>query len=113
MQVICQSFLISPEDVDKVTLLQQPIEVLCIKMRTDQNIKGYKLDTLETLLSLYADDCSIFLEYDSNNLENTITVLDDFYQAYKYILIKRNVLSLGLFLMVSINYATIFQYAGI
>ena len=57
------------------------IEILCIKMRTDQNIKGYKLDTLETLLSLYADDCSIFLEYDSNNLENTITILDEFYKV--------------------------------
>ena len=55
------------------------IEILCIKLRSTANIKGYKMDNLEFLLSLYADDCTIFLEYDEDNLRNTITVLENFY----------------------------------
>ena len=49
-------------DPNAAALFVLSIEILCIKMRTDQNIKGFKLDKLEILLSLYADDCSIFLE---------------------------------------------------
>ena len=38
------------------------------------------MDNLEFLLSLYADDCTIFLEYDEDNLRNTILVLENFYR---------------------------------
>ena len=50
-------------------------------MRAAQSIKGFKIGEIETLLSLYADGCSIFLEYDSSNLENAILMLNDFYEV--------------------------------
>ena len=60
---ISELFNISRQgDPNAAALFLLSIEILCIKMRTDQNIKGFKLDKLEILLSLYADDCSIFLE---------------------------------------------------
>ena len=62
-------------------LLVLSIEILCIKMRAAQSIKGFKIGEIETLLSLYADGCSIFLEYDSSNLENAILMLNDFYEV--------------------------------
>ena len=38
------------------------IEVLCIRLRTSQDIIGFTINGKQILLSLYADDCSIFLE---------------------------------------------------
>ena len=55
------------------------IEILCIKLRSSSNVTGFKVENKEILLSLYADDCSIFLEYNATNLENTINILNDFY----------------------------------
>jgi hypothetical protein len=55
------------------------IEILCIKLRSSPSVSGYKIENREILLSLYADDCSIFLEYNANNLENAIMILNDFY----------------------------------
>ena len=55
------------------------IEIMAVKLRGSNEIKEYKMDNLENLLSLYADDCSIFLEYNATNLRNTITILDSFY----------------------------------
>ena len=49
-------------------------------MRNSSKIRGFKLNELTVLLSLYADDCSIFLEYDSINLKNAIEILKDFYR---------------------------------
>ena len=34
---------------------------------------------LKILLSIYADDCSIFLEYNAESLRNSIKILNDFY----------------------------------
>ena len=47
------------------------IEIMAIKLRGSNEIKGYKMDNLENLLSLYADDRSIFLEYNATNLRNS------------------------------------------
>ena len=55
------------------------IEILCIKLRSSNLVKGFKIDNIEILLSLYADDCSIFLEYDEVNLRNAITILTNFF----------------------------------
>ena len=55
------------------------IEILCIKMRNCNNIEGFTIENLTFLLSMYADDCSIFLKYNETNLRNTIKILDDFY----------------------------------
>ena len=57
------------------------IEILCIKLRNSKNVRGFKISNLEVLLSLYADDCSIFLEYDSNNLYAVINILNEFYSV--------------------------------
>ena len=43
------------------------------------NIKGFQIEDLEILLSLYADDCTIYLEYGEENLRNCIKVLEEFY----------------------------------
>ena len=50
-----------------------------IKLSSSPSVSGYKIENREILLSLYADDCSIFLEYNPNNLENAIMILNDFY----------------------------------
>ena len=55
------------------------IEILCIKLRNSATTKGYKIEDLEFLLSLYADDCTIFLEFDEENLRNCVKILEDFY----------------------------------
>ena len=55
------------------------IEILCIKLRNSSNIKGFQIEDLEFLLSLYADDCTIYLEYGEDNLRNCIKLLEEFY----------------------------------
>lgn len=56
------------------------IEILCIKLRSSREVQGFKIDTLEVLLSMYADDCSIFLNFSEQNLRNVIGILTDFYK---------------------------------
>ena len=36
------------------------IEILCIKLSKSENVKGFKIGNLETLLSLYADMTAAF-----------------------------------------------------
>ena len=55
------------------------IEILCIKLRASKKVKGFKIGSLSFLLSLYADDCSIFLEYNENNLRNVLDILKTFH----------------------------------
>ena len=55
------------------------IEILAIRLRNHSGIKGFKIGNLETLLSLYADDLSVFLEYDESTLRNAVQVLKDFW----------------------------------
>ena len=55
------------------------IEILCIKLRNSIEVKGFKIYDEDFLLSLYADDCSIFLEYNALNLSNVIGVLNSFF----------------------------------
>ena len=52
---------------------------MAYKLRSDTNISGFQLvNDTEHLLELYADDCSIFLKPDSENLRYTVKVLDQF-----------------------------------
>ena len=60
-------------------LFVMSIEILCIKLRNSTNINCFKIGTHDILLSLYADDCSIFLEYNAESLRNAIKVLNEFY----------------------------------
>ncbi len=57
------------------------IEILCIKLRNSSEVKGFKIHDKDFLLSLYADDCSIFLEYNSLNLSNVIVILNSFFHT--------------------------------
>ena len=56
------------------------IEVLAHKLRTDKNIDGFKIGSLEKTLKLYADDCSIFLTPTAENLRCTVETLNNFYR---------------------------------
>ena len=56
------------------------IEILAYKLRSDQGIKGFKVNNLVHLLEIYADDCSIFLEAEDLNLRNTLKILDNFFK---------------------------------
>ena len=55
------------------------IEILCIKIRNSPEVTGYKINAFEVILSLFADDCSIFLKYCANNLRNAVNILNRFY----------------------------------
>merc|ERR1712015_316351 len=57
------------------------IEIMCICIRSAKNIKGFKIENFRALLSLYADDCSIFLSNEEGELRNVIKILDDFYRT--------------------------------
>ena len=56
------------------------IEILCINFRNSRNIEPYTLSRISVLLSLFADDMSIFLKYCKNNLRNAVYILNQFYQ---------------------------------
>ena len=56
------------------------IEVLAHKMRFSTNILGLKLGQCYHLMEIYADDLTIFLDPNDNNLRNVIKVLTDFYK---------------------------------
>ena len=55
------------------------IEILCIKLRHSNKITWFKAGNVRVLLSLYADDVSIFLPYRADHLRNAINILDKFY----------------------------------
>ena len=56
------------------------IEILCIKLRQDKKLKGFSIENLEMMLSLYADDCTIYLEYDGDNLRHCLKIMKDFHR---------------------------------
>ena len=55
------------------------IEILCIKLRSSNIINKFDMGIFKVLLSLYADDVSIFLRYSSESLRNAIYILEKFY----------------------------------
>ena len=55
------------------------IEILCIRLRSAREITNFDMNDINILLSLFADDCSIFLKYCSDSLGNTIGILNDFF----------------------------------
>ena len=57
------------------------IEILCIKLRNSPNISAFKIDHTDVLLSLFADDMSIFLEYNEINLRNAVAILNSFFKV--------------------------------
>ena len=55
------------------------IEILAIKLRTSEQVEPFKIGTVDILLSLYADDMSVFLEPDERNLLAVLNILNDFF----------------------------------
>ena len=57
------------------------VEILCIRLREDRDIKHYVIDDetdTKVKLVIYADDLNLFLEYDENSLAKAIKILEDF-----------------------------------
>ncbi len=55
------------------------IEILCILCKSE-SVKGINIGSIEVLLSLYADNCCIFLKYDAQNLRNAIQILNNLHE---------------------------------
>ena len=55
------------------------IEILAHKLRTDPRIEKFSHQNIAHLLEIYADDLTIFLNPNSANLRNTLSILDSFY----------------------------------
>ena len=55
------------------------IEILAHKLRTEKKVEGFQMGQDSHKLELFADDCSIFLQPKSENLRNTMKVLNEFY----------------------------------
>ena len=56
------------------------IEIQCIKMRATTRLKDIKIREHRALLSMYADDCTIFLENTTQDLRNAVAILKEFYR---------------------------------
>ena len=48
-------------------------------LRTNENVKGININRKTFLLSQYADDTQIFLDGTEKSLQETLSVLDNFY----------------------------------
>ena len=55
------------------------LEILCIKLRQSRNVTPLRIENVDAELSLFADDMSIFLNYDEQNLRNTIEIMSSYY----------------------------------
>ena len=51
-------------------------EILSIRRRNNKNIKGVRIDNVETKFSQYADDASAFLDGSKTSHEETLQELD-------------------------------------
>ena len=55
------------------------VEILALKLRNDANVKGFKVENIEHILELYADDLSIFLEPEEENLRYVMNTISQFF----------------------------------
>ena len=56
------------------------IEILALRLRSDPNLKGFKINDMVHLLELYADDCTLFLEANDENLKVALDSLEMFFR---------------------------------
>ena len=56
------------------------IEILAIRLRSDSQIQSLKLGNISHLMEIYADDLTIYLEPNGENLRHVINILKDFYK---------------------------------
>ena len=54
------------------------IEILAIKLRNHREIKGLKIESLTYLLSMFADDLNMFMEFNQNSWQATMNTFADF-----------------------------------
>lgn len=54
-------------------------EILSIMIRKNKNIKGIKIAGMETVISQYADDTTLFLDGTEESLTNSLNILDQYY----------------------------------
>ena len=62
------------------------IEILAIRLRSSSKITGFRIDIFRVLLSMYANDLTIIMQYNETELLAVVKVLDHFYNCldYKY-----------------------------
>ena len=61
-------------------LFVMAIEILAIKFRNCEEVHPFKIDGLTAILSMFADDMSIFLRYDAANLRIAIGIMNNFFR---------------------------------
>ena len=54
------------------------VEILALKIREDQSVKGFKLGNFEQKLDFYADDLTAYLDGSESSLKNLVGILDRF-----------------------------------
>ena len=55
------------------------MEILAHKLRNDVKIEGFEIGTRKHVLEAYADDVTIFLAPNEQNLRDALDVLSSFY----------------------------------
>ena len=56
------------------------IEILALKLRSDDGIKGFKIGDIRHLMEIYADDLTVFMEPCGQSLRNAVNNLTLFYK---------------------------------
>ena len=56
------------------------VEILALRIRKDNEVRGFKLGNFEKKLDFYADDLTAFLDGSEKSLEKMVTILDEFKQ---------------------------------
>ena len=54
------------------------VEILAMKIRQDNNVRGFKIGNYEQKLDFYADDLTAYLDGSETSLKNIIAILDMF-----------------------------------
>ena len=54
------------------------VEILALKIRKDEKVRGFKLGNYEKKMDFYADDLTAFLDGSEKSLEGMVLILDEF-----------------------------------
>ena len=54
------------------------VEILALKIRKEDSVKGFKMGNFEKKLDFYADDLTAYLDGSESSLKNIIHILDEF-----------------------------------
>ena len=56
------------------------VEILAIRLRSDTSVQSLKMGDLQHLMEIYADDLTMYLEPNEENLRHVVEILRDFYK---------------------------------